>query len=362
MPERVLLFNPPSARGSTTNREGAGGLGVLLPQGGGFVYPALYLAQMAAGLRERGCEVEAIDRVVAPRRGWRENSRIARATLVAVRASRASFELDEAFARRLSHRYPQTRVVLLVPGGGRNSEAVEVLDAPHGFGAAAQLLGVESDEDPERWPFPDWSGLPLGRSRRLGMNHSWGCTQLCAYCPYVIPLGRRLLTRSAARTAEEWSWQLDRHHPRRIVFRDPSFGLDREGSLELCERIAAFPKRRRVPFEIETRADLLDRPLTQALAAAGCVEIKLGVESLETAPLLASGRVSSESEAKNYREAVDALISRSEDLGIALRIFLLSGLPSATLQGDAVSDAHFEGRPLVYRKPLLNYPGGEAES
>jgi len=62
-PMTILLINPPSAPGTTANREGAGGLGAQTPGPGGFVYPPQTLAYVAASLREAGHAVTALDAV-----------------------------------------------------------------------------------------------------------------------------------------------------------------------------------------------------------------------------------------------------------------------------------------------------------
>ena len=59
----VVLVNPPSAPGTTANREGSGGLGAVTPGTGGFVYPPQTLAYTAASLREAGYAVAALDAV-----------------------------------------------------------------------------------------------------------------------------------------------------------------------------------------------------------------------------------------------------------------------------------------------------------
>ncbi|MGQ9715338.1 MAG: hypothetical protein ACUVST_11340, partial [Anaerolineae bacterium] len=57
----VVLVDPPASPGKTANRDGAGGLGALLPGEGGFRYPPLALAVAAGALRRAGWPVQVVD-------------------------------------------------------------------------------------------------------------------------------------------------------------------------------------------------------------------------------------------------------------------------------------------------------------
>ena len=353
-----LLLNPPSPPGTTANREGAGGLGVLVPGSRGFVYPALYLAEAAGDLARGGCAWKALDMVMGSRL-TRRLPRLAAFSGVLVRVSLSTLEWDLEWVRALRRRAPGLPVVLGAPGfEGEMPEDLADLPVARGFfgGEAAALLGggPRPDPEPDEWPLPEWRGLSLGRKRRLPVHHARGCTHGCTFCPYVVATGRRVIQPSAAHTAALVTHLTARLRPRRIVFRDPVFGIDPESTLELLERLQAAPPG--VPFEVESRPDVLADEILEALGRAGCREIKLGVESLEPAALLTSGRVADPEAAAGWRDHVRRVIAFSEREGILLRIYLLSGLPGATREGDAATDAFFEGRPHVVRKQLLTWP------
>jgi len=204
-----------------------------------------------------------------------------------------------------------------------------------GYGAALMLLGVgEVVVEADLWPDACWETLPLARSRRLPVYHGRGCVHGCDYCPYVVGTGREHIVRSSERTLREFADQVGKHRPKRIVFRDPVFGLDPVSTLELLRGITALSKRERAAFEVETRPELADDEMLDALKEAGCVELKLGVESLEPGPLIATGRVADEVEADRYVEAVEKVLRVADRLGINVRPFVMTGLPGATREGE----------------------------
>jgi hypothetical protein len=172
----------------------------------------------------------------------------------------------------------------------------------------------------------------------------------------VIATGRRHLVRSPERTLAEFAAQVRRHRPRRVIFRDPTFALDRTGTLALLAAMAALPGASRCPFEVESRPECLDGEVLAALAAAGCVEIKLGVESLEVAPLIAARRVADAEAAQRYRAAVTGIMKTCATLGLILRIYLLHGLPGSSAAGDEETERWLGQHRPRERKELVPPP------
>ncbi len=185
------------------------------------------------------------------------------------------------------------------------------------------------------------------------MNLARGCDLACTYCPYVTATGRRMIVRPPAAVAAEFERQVARHRPKRVVFRDPVFGRAREESLDLLGRLAVLGAATPTPIEVETRPELLDHALAQKLARAGCVEIKLGIETIEEAALLASRRVPDAAAAARYPEAVGEALASARGAGIPVRAFVMSGLARATAEGDAALDAHLPGPVILVRKARL---------
>ncbi|MSR74611.1 MAG: radical SAM protein [Planctomycetes bacterium] len=340
----LLLLNPASPSGSLVNREGMGGLGLVVPTDG-FVYPALSLAEMQGALVAMGASVHAVDLTLQPKRTLPLGH-----DFVVVRVALAAFVHDLREAGAVQRAEPAAQLALFGTSlGVRRAEIAKllptarVIEAPSGYDAATQLAGI-APFDAETAPDADWTGLPLGKRRWLPLHHNRGCTHECAWCPYTLATGRRLLRRSPARTAQEFAALVALHQPRRVVFRDPLFGADETDALVLLSRIAALKREQRAPIEVETRPECVTAALAQALRRASCVELKLGIESLEAGVLEGQRRLVPGRSAADYRESVRAALMYLDDAGVAVRCYLLRGLPGATARGDAESAAAFADR------------------
>jgi hypothetical protein len=328
------------------------------------VYPASVLAEAAGLLESRGIPYRAGDCVLQPLRGpakiFGRLPELSGGFPVVAKVAAATLDHDRAWLARHFAGWNAPFVIAgtgLVAIGDRlvaQIPRVMISEDPTGYSAALRLLNENPDPGPpDSWPFASWDRLPLGRRGRLSMWHGRGCTHHCTYCPYVIATGRRQLLRSAARTLEEFRWQARRHRPRRVVFRDPVFGLDRASALDLLDRLASLPRREQVPFEIESRPEVLDPEMLGALARAGCVEVKMGVESVEEKALVAVRRVHDRQAATHYVARAAEAVERGRELRLTIRVYLLQGLDGSTAGGDEESAARFShAGPVTIRQVL----------
>lgn len=350
-PGPALLLNPPSPPGKSVNREGFGGLGVVT-EAGGFTYPAQGLAELQAALRRRKFSVEARDLVLEPAARWSCEQ-----SLVVVRVAIATLEQDLAFARERADADPDARIVLWGTGldaeRARITAAVPRADVQTGFDAEALAAAIVGDAtlDIEERTAGDWTGLALGPSRWIPIWHRRGCTHTCRWCPYILATGRRMVGRSPAATASEFRQLVELHAPRRVVFRDPLFAGDTTDALLLLSRLAHLPAAARAPFEVETRPECITEPVAAALAEAGCVEVKLGIETFEEAPLREGARLLPGRTVADYRESVRSALQALQRRQVAVRAFLMGGLPLATTRGDDASAAALADLAHVTRHP-----------
>ncbi len=350
-PGPALLLNPPSPPGLSVNREGFGGLGVVTAAGG-FTYPAHALAELQAALVRRKFSVEARDLVLEPAARWSREQR-----LIVVRTAVATLAADLAFARARGEADPDARLVLwgTALDAHRQQIAAELprAEVESGYdaeGLAARIAG-DAVLDVEARPDADWAGLSLGPSRWIPLWHRRGCTHTCHWCPYVIATGRQIVARSPARTALEFRRLVERHAPKRVVFRDPLFAGDATDALLLLSRLAHLPALARAPFEVETRPECITEPVAAALAEAGCVEVKLGIETFEDAALRQGERLLPGRTVADYRESVRSALLALQRRQISVRAFLMSGLPLATPRGDDAAAAALADLAHVTRHP-----------
>jgi radical SAM superfamily enzyme YgiQ (UPF0313 family) len=143
-------------------------------------------------------------------------------------------------------------------------------------------------DDLDRLPFPDWSHLPAqektygflrGRKGRfLPMLSSRGCPMSCAYyCTYPLTQGAAQRARSAENTVEEMVYLQERYQVGTVMFRDPIFSLKMNRIDAICNLI--LEKGLKISWVCETHPRFLTPELIAKMAQAGCMAVKLGIES-----------------------------------------------------------------------------------
>ncbi len=103
-----------------------------------------------------------------------------------------------------------------------------------------------------------------------------GCPMTCSYCLVPVKTGRYYEQRPAKDVVDEVVALRREHGIRDVFFHADTFTLDRACVLALCEDL-----RRRVPdlsWTCNSRVDTLDDARAQAMKAAGCGGVSLGLE------------------------------------------------------------------------------------
>ena len=135
-------------------------------------------------------------------------------------------------------------------------------------------------------PLPAWDLADVAAYRRTWRERhsyfSWnaassrGCPYACNWCAKPT-FGRRYDQRSPASVAEELLRLKREVQPDHVWFADDIFGL----TAEWIEAFAVEVRRRDavIPFMMQSRVNLMTRPVAAALREAGAEEVWLGVES-----------------------------------------------------------------------------------
>ena len=212
-------------------------------------------------------------------------------------------------------------------------------------------------EDLDTLPFPDWDATPLARYRYfpllkkrpfLTLSSSRGCTYGCRFCPYPVAQGHAFRARTAGSVVDELAHVVARFGARSVLFRDPNFALDRARTLAICHGIVQ--RGVRLDWGCETRLDLLDDEVIQALARAGCRSVEFGMDSLsDEAARQNNRRTITPDEA---RARVKAL-TRHRIASAALFVF---GLPGDTPEAMAETIRFANGLGLSYANYQVPVP------
>jgi anaerobic magnesium-protoporphyrin IX monomethyl ester cyclase len=137
----------------------------------------------------------------------------------------------------------------------------------------------------------------------LNMAASRGCPFRCAWCAKPI-WGNQYLQRQAAEVAREMAHLKRTFEPDHIWFADDIFGFRVDWVAEFAAAVQAADAK--IPFTIQTRADLVSERMAQALHDAGCREAWLGAESGSQRVLDAMNKGTAVAEIMTARERLKA--------------------------------------------------------
>jgi anaerobic magnesium-protoporphyrin IX monomethyl ester cyclase len=151
---------------------------------------------------------------------------------------------------------------------------------------------------------------------------SRGCPYRCNWCAKPIS-GNRYQLRSAGSVADEVEELHTVHGVEHIWFGDDVFALNQHWVLEFAAAIEA--RQCRVPFKIQSRADLMTSETVRGLKRAGCAEVWMGVES-------GSQRVLDSMDKGLKVEEVEAARRLLGQSGIRACYFIQLGYPGETWQ------------------------------
>lgn len=139
----------------------------------------------------------------------------------------------------------------------------------------------ELQMDLDVYPMPALDLLPMDQYHCMTVKGPFstmvstrGCPWHCGFCSQVYT--SRLRYRSVGAVVDEIQWHVERFGVREIVMFDETFTVGRSRVLKLCDEI--LNRKIKVEFNIRARVDTVDKPMLQALKAAGCRSIHMGVE------------------------------------------------------------------------------------
>lgn len=191
-------------------------------------------------------------------------------------------------------------------------------------------------------PFPDRDDFPATiypdftlYSPCINILSSRGCPCGCVYCQerHVMYASPKYRARSASSVVDEMEYCQQRFGARQFYFDDQSFVVKKKHVMEICGEI--IRRGLKVPWTVMGDAMFVDREMLEAMAKAGCIGMKFGVESADQGILKAIGKPLDLERAKQVARWC-------KELGIRTHATFCLGLPGETVETIKKSMAYME--------------------
>ena len=178
-------------------------------------------------------------------------------------------------------------------------------------------------KDLDLLPYPSRNSF-LNDTRYLDVGHiitGRGCPFSCAYCGSPALWHRTARFRSVANVMGELEFLKKNYQSTLIHFADDTFTLKKDRAKEICQQI--IDRKLNIGWLCDTRADCLDKELINLMKKAGCIRIKIGVESGSNRVLKAIHKGETK---EKIRQAVDWI----KEAGLPLTVYFMTGFPTET--------------------------------
>ena len=205
---------------------------------------------------------------------------------------------------------------------GRQEEEIQGLS----FKKANQIIHNQDRpfiQDLDTLPFPCRDSF-VNDTKFLNLGYlitGRGCTFTCAYCASPRLWERKVHFRSISNVIEEIVFLYGKLGIRSLHFVDDTFTMNESRTKKICQEI--INRRLDIQWTCDTRADCLDRELIKLMKQAGCVRVKIGVES-------GSDRVLKNIGKKITRERILRTVALIKEQELPLTVYLMAGFPGET--------------------------------
>jgi radical SAM superfamily enzyme YgiQ (UPF0313 family) len=126
-------------------------------------------------------------------------------------------------------------------------------------------------------PFPAFEKVDLGRYAGYGMMTSRGCPYPCTFCSVAPVWNHESYSRSPRNIVDEMEYLHREAGVELFLFQDEFFVSGKQQVMEFCRELDR--RRLEVQWKAFGRVNLVDEEMMRAMAAAGCVELRFGIES-----------------------------------------------------------------------------------
>ncbi len=213
-------------------------------------------------------------------------------------------------------------------GDYRGVQGVIYRDGTSGSGSIIESGDPGMIPDLNALSFPRWEYFPIHTYRYfpilrstpfLTMLSTRGCPYGCIYCPYTSNQGLKYRFRSAQNVLDELVYIKSHFNVKAVQFRDPTFTLKKDRTVEICDGMIA--NHLNLEWGCETRVDCLDEALIEKMAEAGLRGVNIGIESSD--PQVIRNAKRGWIDPNHIRK----MVKRMSELGIRVSGFFIIGLP-----------------------------------
>jgi len=148
-----------------------------------------------------------------------------------------------------------------------------------------------------------------------------GCPYACKFCASPKLWKRKARLRSPDNVIAELEELVNKYGQKTISFVDDTFTLKRDRTVEICNKI--IEKKLNIAWRCDTRADRLDEDLIILMKKAGCICIKIGVES-------GSERMLKWMQKFETKDQIRKAVKLIKKHGISLTTYFMAGFPTET--------------------------------
>lgn len=206
---------------------------------------------------------------------------------------------------------------------GKDPAGIKGLTFRDDSGAVVNNASRDFIEDLDSLPFPTRDRICNGNGKiDIGtIITGRGCPFLCSYCASPELSNQKTRYRSVENVLAELEYMVRQYKISLVRFQDDTFTLNKNRTAEICEGI--LRKGLGIEWVCDTRVDRLDSDLLKLMKRAGCIRVKIGVESGSNEIL------------RMVRKGVTVeLIRRGvgiiKEAGIPLTVYLMIGFPGET--------------------------------
>ena len=155
------------------------------------------------------------------------------------------------------------------------------------------------------------------------MLTSRGCCSGCSFCLVPQIAGDNFRARTPASVVNELEYLKNRYQVDFVTFNDEIFTYDKRRVLDICSGIKE--RKIKVPWDCQTRVDLVSKELLHAMKDANCQLINFGVESASQEIL------NSMAKGTTVKQNATA-IRMAKEAGLSVTVSLVLGYPGETDQ------------------------------